>query len=231
VTERIPEAPRRRRQWRDYRTASGARPVKTYLDKLTDEEVAAVIAGMKEVARDGLPAGKHLHGDVYEIRADAPTRSFRLLFSAEGRFKQVLLSLSVFSKKTQKTPPRELAVAESRYETGAVEAPSRAAVARSGEKSRVHPRGAPFLSSHILDAMARAIQYCAWPETFSQKSSTREPPEIPSFPASLRKRKSGANLPDDWRRSGRRKRSRRPLSRREWARRRQSSVSSKRAAT
>ena len=105
---------KRRRQWRDYRTVAGARPVKDFLDKLTDEEVAAVVAGMKDVAENGLPAAKHIRGDIYEVRADAPTRSFRLLFSAEGRFKQVLLSLSGFSKKTQKTPPRELERAEGR---------------------------------------------------------------------------------------------------------------------
>jgi phage-related protein len=105
---------RRRRHWRDYRTAAGARPVKDFLDRLTDEEIAAVVAGMKEVAEDGLPGAKHLRGDIYEVRADAPTRSFRLLFSAEGRFKQVFLSLSGFSKKTQKTPLRELELAEAR---------------------------------------------------------------------------------------------------------------------
>jgi len=88
--------------------------VKDFLDKLTDEEVAAVVAGMKDVAGNGLPAAKHLRGDIYEVRAAAPPRSFRLLFSAEGRFKQVLLSLSGFSKKTQKTPPRELERAEGR---------------------------------------------------------------------------------------------------------------------
>jgi phage-related protein len=103
-----------RRQWRDYRTAAGARPVKSFLDKLTDEEVAAIVAGMKEVALLGLPAAKHLRGDVYEVRADAATRSFRLLFSAEGRYGHVLLSLSGFMKKTQKTPRRELELAESR---------------------------------------------------------------------------------------------------------------------
>jgi phage-related protein len=116
MAERAREATKRkrRRQWRDYRTIAGARPVKDFLDKLTDEEVAAVVAGMKDVAVEGLPAAKHLRGDVYEVRADAPTRSFRLLFSAEGRFKQVLLSLSAFSKKTQKTPVRELELAEAR---------------------------------------------------------------------------------------------------------------------
>jgi len=40
--------------------------------------------------------------------------SFRVLFSTEGRYSQVLLSLSAFEKRTQKTPPRELDLAEGR---------------------------------------------------------------------------------------------------------------------
>jgi phage-related protein len=47
------------------------------------------------------------------VRADAMTRSFRLLFSCEGRFSHVLLSLSAFEKRTQKTP-HELSLAEKR---------------------------------------------------------------------------------------------------------------------
>jgi phage-related protein len=88
--------------------------VKAFLDELADDELAAIVASMKEVAEQGLPAAKHLRGDIYELRADASTRSFRLLFSAEGRFSQVLLSLSAFAKKTQKTPLRELERAETR---------------------------------------------------------------------------------------------------------------------
>lgn len=103
-----------RRRWRDYRTRAGGRPVKAFLDKLTDEELAAVVAGMKEVVARGLAAARHLRGDVYEVRADASTRSFRVLFAGEGRYAQVLLSLSVFEKRTQKTPPRELQLAEDR---------------------------------------------------------------------------------------------------------------------
>ena len=105
---------RPKRQWRDYRTVVGGRPVKSLLDALTDEEVASVVVGMKDVVERGLPAAKHLRGDIYEVRADASTRSFRLLFSAEGSYSQVLLSLSVFEKRTQKTPPRELELAETR---------------------------------------------------------------------------------------------------------------------
>jgi phage-related protein len=85
-----------------------------FLDALTDEEVAAIVAAMKEVATRGIVAAKHLRGDVYEVRADAATRSFRVLFATEGRQSQVLLSLSAFEKRTQKTPPRELDLAESR---------------------------------------------------------------------------------------------------------------------
>ena len=40
----------RRLRWRDYRTRAGARPVKAFLDTLTDEQVAAVVAAMKDVA-------------------------------------------------------------------------------------------------------------------------------------------------------------------------------------
>jgi phage-related protein len=108
--------PRRqaRRHWRDYRTAAGSRPVKAFLNALTDEEVASIVAGMRDVAERGLSAARHLRGDIYEVRADAATRSFRLLFSAEGRYSQVLLSLSGFEKRTQKTPPREIDLAETR---------------------------------------------------------------------------------------------------------------------
>jgi len=103
-----------RRRWRDYRTRAGARPVKVFLDELTDEEVAAIVAGMKDVAERGLQAGRHLRGDVYEVRAEASTRSFRVLFAVEGKRGQVLLSLSAFEKRTQRTPPRELELAETR---------------------------------------------------------------------------------------------------------------------
>lgn len=107
-------ARRYHRQWRDYRTPAGARPVKAFLAKLTDEEVAAITAGMRDVKQRGTDAARHLRGDIYEVRADAATRSFRLLFSCEGKYSQVLLSLSVFEKRTQKAPIQEIALAEKR---------------------------------------------------------------------------------------------------------------------
>jgi phage-related protein len=99
-------------RWRDYRTATGGRPVKDVIDGLTDDEVASIVAAMKEIAELGLGFARHLRGDIYEVRADADRRSFRVLFSKEAKF--ILLSLSAFEKRTQKTPARELELAERR---------------------------------------------------------------------------------------------------------------------
>jgi phage-related protein len=101
-----------RLRWRDYHTAKGARPVKAFIDALTDEEAAAIIAAMKEVAKLGLAAARHLRGAIYEVHAESETRSFRVLFAQETKF--ILLSLHGLQKKTQKTPPREIEVAEQR---------------------------------------------------------------------------------------------------------------------
>src|SRR5471032_262793 len=49
-----------RRQWRGYRTAAGGRPVKDFLARLTDEEVAAIVGGMKAVAEGGFGESRHL---------------------------------------------------------------------------------------------------------------------------------------------------------------------------
>jgi hypothetical protein len=47
-----------RRRWRDYRTASGRRPVKEALDELSDMDLASVAAAMRDVREKGcgLPA-------------------------------------------------------------------------------------------------------------------------------------------------------------------------------
>ena len=103
-----------RRRWRDYRTAAGRRPVKEFIAALSDTDAAAVIAAMKDVQATGLSAARHLRGDVYEVRADGDRQTFRILFAPEGRVGQVLLALDGFSKKTQKTPPEAIRLAERR---------------------------------------------------------------------------------------------------------------------
>jgi phage-related protein len=105
------------RQWRDYRTEAGGRPIKDFIDALTDEEAASVAAAMREVREEGVAAAKHLRGEIYEARADTKDKWIRLLFATQGRFSQVLLSLSAFEKKTNKTPPQQLQLAEDRLES------------------------------------------------------------------------------------------------------------------
>lgn len=103
-----------RRRWRDYRTASGRRPVADFVDGLSDTDAAVVVAAMKEVASAGLIAARHLRGDIYEVRADGERATYRILFAPEGRRGQVLLALEAFSKKTRKAPPQKIALAERR---------------------------------------------------------------------------------------------------------------------
>ena len=96
-----PDTPRHRRQWRDYRTPAGRRPVKEFLDDLPDEDAAAIAAAMRDVLANGLGVARHLRGDIYEVRADADRVIYRILFAAEGRYSQVFLALEGFKKNPE----------------------------------------------------------------------------------------------------------------------------------
>ncbi len=101
-------------RWRDYQTASGRRPIKEFLDGLDDEDLASVIAAMKEVRQRGLQAARHLEGEIYEVRADGKGVIYRVLFAPQGKHKQVFLSLEALKKKTQRTPPQTIRLAKRR---------------------------------------------------------------------------------------------------------------------
>jgi phage-related protein len=101
-----------RLRWRDFRTRSGRRPIKKFIDRLSSTDRAAVAAAMKEVARDGLAAARHVRGEIYEVRAVGVRAQYRVLFSQESRF--ILLALDSFEKTTRKTPQRAVALAEPR---------------------------------------------------------------------------------------------------------------------
>lgn len=88
-------------------------------DFLTSPAVPAgdrdeVLAAMKDVQANGLAAARHLHGDIYEVRATGARAAYRVLFATEGARSQVLLAVSAFSKKRQRTPLGEIATAERR---------------------------------------------------------------------------------------------------------------------
>jgi phage-related protein len=88
--------------------------VREFIVKLPADDHAEVAAAMREVKDEGLTAARHVRGDIYEVRASGKDQEFRVLFATEGRRSQILLSLEAFSKKTQKTPPPKIAVAERR---------------------------------------------------------------------------------------------------------------------
>lgn len=69
---------------------------------------------MLDVRKNGLIAARHLRGQLYEVRADGASASYRLLFAEEGAKGRVLLALHAISKKSQKTPLQEIRLAERR---------------------------------------------------------------------------------------------------------------------
>src|SRR5713101_5393646 len=108
------EQPAYKRQWRDYHTENGARPIKDFLLALPDEDRAAILEEMEYVREHGTAVARHLRRDIYEVRATYNTKAYRILFACEGRFNHVLLSLEGFQKKTQQTPRANIKLAEQR---------------------------------------------------------------------------------------------------------------------
>ena len=98
-----------RLRWRDYRTEKGRRPVREFIASLTLTEAVEVLAAMHDVATRGLTVARHLRGDLYEVRVFTDSRDFRILFAQEAKF--ILLSLSAFKKRTQKTPLADIELA------------------------------------------------------------------------------------------------------------------------
>jgi len=96
-----------------YATAAGTKPVRKFIDALSDEDAALVIDEMHAVART-ISRADHLRGDIYEVRAFGPSEGFRIFFAKEGRQRHILLALTAFSKKTQKAPKSEIELAERR---------------------------------------------------------------------------------------------------------------------
>jgi len=103
-----------KRRWRHYETPTGRKPVLDFIRGIPDEDAAAVLAAMAEVRDQGAAAGRHLDGDIYEVRADGNRVIYRVLFAEEGEHSQVLLALEAFQKKTQKTPPEKIKLAKRR---------------------------------------------------------------------------------------------------------------------
>jgi phage-related protein len=108
------DQPLYKRRWRYYRSSRGACPIEEFLDDLSDEDAAAVIAAMKEMREEGTRIAHYIRNEIYEVIAPGKDRSYRILFSQEGKHDHILLALEGFPKKTQKVPEPEIRLAEKR---------------------------------------------------------------------------------------------------------------------
>jgi phage-related protein len=99
-----------------YETAGGRSPVQDYLERQTDTDRALLVEKVKAFCEE-FPIlltvnTKPLRGKVWEIRvAGATGLQHRLLYRVVG---QDLVIVHAFTKKSRKTPPRELQLAERR---------------------------------------------------------------------------------------------------------------------
>jgi phage-related protein/DNA-binding phage protein len=100
-----------------YRTATGAEPVREWLRRLSTEDrktIGTDLATLQVGWPIGMPLCRSLGTGLWEVRSKlANNRIARLIFFvAEGR----IGVLHGFIKKTQKTPPAEIALAQKRID-------------------------------------------------------------------------------------------------------------------
>jgi phage-related protein len=106
-----------RRRWIEYKTATGATPVRAEINDLPLHTQAAL-----DLAMDRFAEGRELVRDVksvgdlsiagtswplYELRVTSSGVEIRLLFVRVGRYHHVCLGLRVFKKKQPRLPDHE----------------------------------------------------------------------------------------------------------------------------
>ncbi|MSQ85093.1 MAG: type II toxin-antitoxin system RelE/ParE family toxin [Myxococcales bacterium] len=97
-----------------FRTSAGTEPVREWLQSHTTEDKKLLGEAIKTVQFGwpiGMPVVRPLHDGLFEVRIGLLNREARVLFVAVGG--QMVL-LHAFIKKSQQTPPAELALARAR---------------------------------------------------------------------------------------------------------------------
>ena len=100
-----------------YKTLSGRSPVEAFLETVSDKQFTKIAWVLKLVREmDSVPVNyfKKLVNtdDLWEIRVDFGRDTFRLLGFFDG--KELIVLTNSFQKKSQKTPLKEIRLAESR---------------------------------------------------------------------------------------------------------------------
>lgn len=100
-----------------YRTETGRCPVEEYLDSLSDKQTEKVFFVLDIVEKFEIVPSKFLKKleaaeDIWEIRIQQGNNIFRLLGFFDGE--QLVVLNHAFTKKSQKTPLKEIKTAEQR---------------------------------------------------------------------------------------------------------------------
>jgi len=69
---------------------------------------------MKEVREEGTRVAHFIRDEIYEVISPGEDRTYRILFSQEGKHDHILLALEGFPKKTTKVPDSEIKLAKTR---------------------------------------------------------------------------------------------------------------------
>ena len=101
-----------------YQTDTGSSPVEEFLKSLDDKTQARFIWSIGQLrmqnVRAGEPLVKHIEGKIWELRRASDGNIYRLMyFFFTGR---KIVFVHGFQKKTQKTPRREIEIAQERME-------------------------------------------------------------------------------------------------------------------
>jgi phage-related protein len=101
-----------------YTDENGASPIREFLESLDIKTQARFIWSIEQLRLRNVqargPLVRHLEGKLWELREESHTDIFRLLyFFFTGRR---IVFIHGFQKKTQKTPRRELEIAQKRLE-------------------------------------------------------------------------------------------------------------------
>ena len=100
-----------------YKTKTGSSPVGEFLDTLSDKQAQKILWVLKLIQElDRIPVQyfKKLvkTDDIWEVRVTIAGNIFRILCFFDG--KELIILANSFQKKTQKTPHKEIKIAEQR---------------------------------------------------------------------------------------------------------------------
>ena len=100
-----------------YKTSAGKSPIQEYLNTLSDKQVTKITWVLKLIREINPVPTKYFKklgntDSIWEIRVDAGRDTFRLLGFLDGR--ELIILTNSFQKKTQKTPSKEIKLAERR---------------------------------------------------------------------------------------------------------------------